>query len=515
MLKKIGKGITIVNASAFAAVILFGGISMFFTYDILQNAQEIQELNEDVIMIDSIHSDIYKLVLDMHHLLLEEDEFTSNDVIELLDSIKNNVLSYISHEHKEKLSGTNRELVILDEMMINIEKLYSVKTIIDKFSASGKFDKDELFLLEEYAYNIEELAGDINVIHVNKMNRWVDASMKKMWMIFYIYILFISLGGFSIYAGHRALLKKVANPIKELATATIEFADGTFDKRVYTESQTEIGLLYKSFNSMADSIQENDEILRKFNEELEEKVIERTAELRETRDALIRAERIAAVGQIAAGVTHEIKNPLNSLAINTQMLMKDLTKKFGAGSSANKSASLIKHEINRINNILEEFVKYAKFPKPKFFNNDINQVIKEVTDLIYDNANESDVTIKLSLQDGIPTLKIDARQFKEIFLNLFQNAIMAMKNGGTLKIKSQLENEKIIITISDTGEGITEENLDNIFTPFFSTKEGGLGLGLPIVQRIIESHGGVISCKSKVNEGTDFEIILPLERVDS
>lgn len=514
MLKKIGRTITIVNAMAFVVVILVGGISIFFTKDILHSAYKIQELSEDIIVTNSIHSDIYRLVLNIHHLLLMEDDITSLEVIPLLENIKKKVEDYRDHELKEELSGTNMELRHLDEMLVNIEKLFVIKEIGLIFSETGQFEKDRLFDLEEYAYNIEEIAEDINKIHINKISRLTDKSLENMWIIFFIYLAFIALGGLSIYAGHRMLLKNVVNPIKTLASATVEFAEGTFDKRVHTDSLTEIGLLYKSFNNMTEKIQENDEILRKFNEELEKKVTERTAELRETRDALIRTERIAAVGQIAAGVTHEIKNPLNSLAISTQMLTKDITEKFGTDSPAHKSASLIKHEINRINNILEEFVKYAKFPAPKFFNNNINQVIEEVADLISDSTKESGVTIKLSLQDSVPSLNIDARQFKEIFLNLFQNAIKAMKNGGILEIKSQIKNEKVIINVSDTGEGISEGNLGIIFTPFFSTKEGGLGLGLPIVQRIIESHGGEIRCKSKENEGTVFEIIIPIERGD-
>lgn len=515
MLNKIGKGITIVNAAAFVVVILVGGVSIFFTKDILHNAYKIQEISEDIITTDNIHTDTYRLVLDIHHLLLEEDEFSSSDVLQVLEEIKKKAEDYRDHELKEELSGTNLELEQLNTILDNIENLYVIKEIIDESTATGKFDKEKLFDLEAYAYDIEETADNINRIHINKITRWINESLSHMWTIFFIYLAFIALGGLTIYAGHWALLKNVVNPIKTLASATVEFAEGTFDKRVHTDSLTEIGMLYQSFNNMAEKIQENDEILRKFNEELEKKVTERTAELRETRDALIRTEKIAAVGQIAAGVTHEIKNPLNSLAISTQMLMKDLTNQSGTDSPAHKSASLIKHEINRINNILEEFIKYAKFPAPKFFDNNINQVIEEVADLISDSTKESGVTIKLSLQDSVPSLNIDARQFKEIFLNLFQNAIKAMKNGGILEIKSQIKNEKVIINVSDTGKGISEKNLGIIFTPFFSTKEGGLGLGLPIVQRIIESHGGEIICKSKVNEGTVFEIILPIARGNS
>jgi signal transduction histidine kinase len=299
----------------------------------------------------------------------------------------------------------------------------------------------------------------------------------------------------------------------------MEFAEGKLEKRVHTDSETEIGLLYNSFNEMAGKLQENDELLRKFNEELEQKVSERTYELqmanhqlRKTRDALIRTEKAAAIGQIAAGVTHEIKNPLNSLAINTQMLLKELAGQFGTDSSIHESASLMKYEVNRINNILEEFVKFAKFPEPNFFENNINQVINETADFISDSARSSNVNIRLTLSDDIPLFIFDARQFKEVILNLTQNGIKAMKNGGELEIKTGMKDRNVIINIIDTGEGIPEKNLQSIFKPFYSTRAGGLGLGLPIVQKIVESHGGKINCTSVTGEGTVFEIVLPVER---
>jgi len=270
---------------------------------------------------------------------------------------------------------------------------------------------------------------------------------------------------------------------------------------------------------MAENLQENDEILRKFNENLEKKVEERTLELqktneqlRNTQNALIRTEKIAAVGQIAAGVTHEIKNPLNSLSINTQMLMRELSDKLGSESSVHETATHIRYEINRINNILEEFVKFAKFPEPQFYDNDINQVVMEVVDLVSESAKEIGVTIKLSLHKDIPSFKFDARQFKEVFINLFQNAMKAIKENGTLDIETSFVSDHVNIRVIDNGVGISERNFEKVFSPFFSTKEGGMGLGLPIVQRIVESHGGKISCASEIDVGTTFDITIPLER---
>jgi len=519
MLRKLGKSITVVNAIAFSIVILVGGVSIYLTKDILHNTYKVEELSKDIITIYGIHADAYRLVLAIHHFLIEQDETYSKDAIEMIDSVTAKLNQYIEEEQHELVHGKNMELGLLNVLSEDVEGFKEIALLMQNYSLTGTFDRDELVAMEAFAYEFEETVKEINKIHLLKIQSWIDGSLSNMWVILFIYLVFITIGGMAIYAGHRVLLKKVVEPIKALAVATIEFAGGTLDKRVYTDSQTEIGQLYQSFNRMAENLQENDEILRKFNEKLEKKVEERTLELQETnkqlkktQNALIRTEKIAAVGQIAAGVTHEIKNPLNSLSINTQMLMRDLSNLLGAESSAHETATHIRYEINRINNILEEFVKFAKFPEPQFYDNDITQVITEVVDLESESAKEAGVTINLLLQRDIPTFKFDARQFKEIFINLFQNAIKAIKESGTLDVETTMADGNVIIKVKDNGAGISEKNLKKIFSPFFSTKEGGMGLGLPIVQRIVESHGGKISCTSEVGTGTVFEITIPLER---
>lgn len=518
MLKKLGKSITIVNAVAFIVVILVGGVSIYLTKNILHSAYKIEALSEDIIKVDNMHADAYRLVLGMHHFLLEEDDDPAY-LTSVLKDLEDEINDYLNEELDELSEGPNLEIKLLQDLLVNVNELKAVSDLAEVYVKTGRFDKDKLYSLEEYAYEIEEVTSEINKVHMKKIGRWTNESLRNMWMIFFIYLVFILIGGLSIYAGHIILLSRVVKPIKELAAATIEFADGKLDKRVYTDAKTEIGQLYTSFNRMAEKIQENDELLRKFNEELENKVSERTSDLRDaneqlklTQAALVRTEKIAAVGQIAAGVTHEIKNPLNSLSINAQMLMKALSKELDSESSVHETATHIKYEINRINNILEEFVKFAKFPEPQFYVNDINQVIQEVVNIVDENAKELGVTIHTSLQNDIQPFNFDARQFKEILMNLFQNALKALKNGGSLGVETTMSAGNLTIRVTDNGEGIPEKNLDNIFSPFFSTREGGMGLGLSIVQKIVESHGGKITCMSEAGKGTTFKITMSLER---
>jgi signal transduction histidine kinase len=518
-MKKLGRIITISNIVAFTAVILVGGISIFLAKDILHNGYMIKEESKNIAFINELYSHSYRLIVAMHHFLIDPDELYSQESLDEILEIEKKTADYKVKEENDLHPAKADELKLVEAILTDIEGLKGVTVVFEEFSKTGRLDKDKLVELEEFAYHIESTVKDINTIHFDKIAKWQEESLSSMWKIMILYIFFITFGGLSIYLGHRLLTKKVVKPIKELASATIDFSEGTFDKRVHTNSKTEIGSLYQSFNKMAGRIQENNELLNRFNEELEKKVQERTFELQNTNEqlyntqkALIRTAKMAAIGQIAAGVAHEIKNPLNSLSLNTQLLLREVAQKFGSESEFYETASSIKFEINRINNILEEFVRFAKFPEPKLSQNNVNRIIKEVAEVLLQNAKNAGITLQLSLQDDIPEFNLDETQFKTVLMNLSLNAFNAMHQGSMFEIKTELRKGNVILYISDTGEGISQKNLEKIFTPFFSTRERGLGLGLSIVQRIIENHGGSITCTSEVGKGTVFEIVFPIER---
>ena len=523
MLKRLDRNITIANLIAFTVAILVGGTSLFLAKNILHNAYKIEQESRNIIFVDSIHTDSYQLVLDLHHFLLKHDSVSLQGAVTLLSRIKEKIEEYKAVEAAEKYEEKNDEIERLDKMARDVQGLGIIKDVFNRVTKTGILSEEDMKLLENseiFAYEIESLTKEINQVHAKKIKQWIGESLSGMWGVTVIYTAVILFGLPLIYITHRLLKRHITSPIKELAYATARFSEGHFEDRVHTDSQTEIGLLYQSFNKMAERLQEHDELLRKFNEELERKVKERTLELhltneqlQKTQNALIRAEKIAAVGQIATSVAHEIKNPLNSLSINTQILLRGIKVKCGPEECPFfESSNLMQYEIRRINNILDSFVSYAKFPEPKFMPNDINQIVREVAAFISSAANEGGISVELSLPDTGPVFLFDRPQIKQVLMNLCQNAIPAMPQGGILKTAITSSDNNVIIIVSDTGIGIPEKNLGRIFTPFFSTNEGGLGLGLPIVQKIIEGHGGRISLRSKVGEGTVFEIVLPVDR---
>ncbi len=513
MFKKLGKIITILNIGGFILVMLVGGTSIFLSQKILDNGYKIEHIGLEINEIDNIRTDSLRLLHHIHTFFITQEPVYSNHANKTVADIRRQISEYAAHEHDSHRIKSRKEKRLFNIILNNVEGLGIVSRILEEFSFAGVLDRAKLRQLENLTYEVEATAIMINKMHLAQIAEWEKNSMTTMWEILVLYIIFISGGGIAVIVGHRLLTKKVVTPIMEVATAALEIAEGTYTKRVHTDSQTEIGKLYQSFNEMAEKLERNDAILRKFNESLERKVGERTVALEEVHAKLRRTEKIAAVGQIAAGVTHEVRHPLNSLSLSVHELSKDISEQLGTDSSAFKSANLFMNEINRINNILEEFIKYARFPEPHFFDNDINKVVEESFDVISDSAKIKGVEVDLMLQDNIPIFEFDSGQLVEVFINLSQNAIRAMENGGILTVSTSVLGGDIIVKVEDTGKGISRKLLDKVFSPFYSTSERGLGLGLSIVQRIIESHGGKINCTSEVGKGTIFIISLPMKKV--
>ncbi len=511
MFKTLGKIITILNIIGFALVMLVGGTSMYFAKHILDNGYKIEHIGIEINEVDNVRTDALRLIHYVHTFFITQDQTYSSHANKTVASLRQQVHDYWNHNHDDHRIKSQKEARLFEVITGNVEGLVLVNKIIEEFAMAGILDRDKLRRLEGLMYEIEDTAITINKMHLNQIAEWEKNSMETMWKILILYVLFVIGGGVSVLMGHRLLTVKVARPIMEVATATLEFAEGRYNKKVHTDSKTEIGKLYRSFNEMVDKLQEKDDLLRTFNERLGNQVKARTMELEKAHEKLRRTEKIAAVGQIAAGVTHEVRHPLNSLSLSAHELSKEIAGKLGEDSTAYKSARLFNYEINRINSILEEFINFAKFPEPCFYENDINIVIKEVVESMFGSIKEKGVRVELVLDESIPSFKFDARQFKEVLINLFENACKATENGGTVEIGTYMSDNNVMVKVLDTGKGISESVLGKIFSPFFSTDDTGLGLGLPIVQRIIESHGGTINCTSKVNQGTAFEITIPKE----
>lgn len=222
---------------------------------------------------------------------------------------------------------------------------------------------------------------------------------------------------------------------------------------------------------------------------------------------LRRAESLAALTTLAAGVAHEIKNPLGSIAIHLQLTEKELKgKKTVKIDTIERYLGIIQEEVDRLNRIVVDFLFAVRPMNIQAEERDLNLVIRELVEFMKFELEKARVRVALSLADRLPRLLIDEKYIKQALLNLVQNSVSAMPDGGTLTIETLHEGPDVILNVTDTGKGIPEEIMDKIFEPYFTTKEFGSGLGLTLVYKIVKEHMGEIQVRSKEGEGTTFSL---------
>jgi PAS domain S-box-containing protein len=239
--------------------------------------------------------------------------------------------------------------------------------------------------------------------------------------------------------------------------------------------------------------------------------IEDITERRKDEYRLRRAENLASLTTLAAGVAHEIKNPLGSISIHLQLLQKALEKKnIKKDSQTDKYFSVLNEEVERLNRIVVEFLFAVRPMNLELREGDINRIISQVMEFVRYEMEQSKIMCLLELDEELPGILLDERYMKQALLNLLTNAKAAMPKGGVLTVATNHADNEIKISVCDTGIGINEENLAKIFEPYFTTKDTGTGLGLTQVYKIIREHQGEITVDSAPNQGSEFKIILPV-----
>jgi signal transduction histidine kinase len=231
--------------------------------------------------------------------------------------------------------------------------------------------------------------------------------------------------------------------------------------------------------------------------------------LQKTFDQLRRADRLAALGQLSAGIAHEIRNPLGSIKGSIEILENEIS----SDNPKHEFIQIIKEETARLNSIIAEFLRFARPPKPSIESISLNNLIESTLVLFEKQETPTQVEIHKHLDVRLPSINLDPDQMRQVLLNVILNSMQAMPEGGVLDVRSGLDDERLraVIEISDTGAGIDEENLERVFDPFFTTKPQGTGLGLAISHQLVQNHNGKISVRNNPDRGATFRIELPVE----
>jgi signal transduction histidine kinase len=438
-----------------------------------------------------------------NNVLLEEKEKWIKTEIDKIPE-RNNI---------DNITGPAFNVYIAD----NGEQFYNfVIPIYEKRSIAEEEFAAQIFGLDEnYGQNEEKLLGVIQVgLTPERIN-------KKMQMI--LWTRSIPLGFIIVLVGIGVsyfIASGVVKPVELLVKITDKVASGDLNQKVEISSRDEIGLLASQFNQMTKSlkqlIDEKEgvmEELKGLNKELSSiniELVQKNEQLEEAQEQLVRTEKLAAVGALASGVSHELRNPLSAIKNAVFLLKRKLSRNAipDIDEKIIQFLDIMDNEIDRSSKIINDLLGFTRVTKPTRSKADINVVINEAISRVEIAEN---IKLSINLQSNLPMVMIDANQIGQVLINLIENACQAMRGSGGLKIRTKVSESFMEIEISDSGCGIPEKEIKKIFDPLFTTKPSGTGIGLAVCHGIIQKHNGVIDVESQERIGTKMFIKLPLE----
>ena len=355
--------------------------------------------------------------------------------------------------------------------------------------------------------NIDEKI--IGILYVGMLERpYIDTTKRVIMAFAVIAILCVFLLlGILIFSTTR-----IIKPLQKMVLATQKIAKGDLTHKLHVKSKDEIGALAESFDKMTGELRMANQKLIEWGKTLEKKVDERTNEIREMQAHLIQQEKLASLGKLAAGVAHEINNPLGGILIYSHLVLEEMKKE---DPHYDNLAKIVK-ETTRCKDIVKGLLQFARPNEPEAIQININATLDETLSLLESQSIFQNITIKKQFSGNLPPVVADSAQLQQVFMNIVLNGAEAMDGNGKFTIKTSLGGDKknIHIEFADTGHGIKEEDKKRLFEPFFTTKEvgKGTGLGLAISYSIIQKHEGTIKVKSEVGKGSTFTVIIPIKR---
>ncbi len=445
----------------------------------------------------------WRILLDQDNVLLEDKEKWIKTEIDKIPVFKN----------IDNIAGPVCNVYTTDngEQFYNfVVPIHEKRSIAEEEFAAQFFGSDE-----DYDHEKETLLGTIQIgLTTERINTKMQAILwtRSIPLGFVIFLVGIGVS-YLIASG-------VVKPVELLVKITDKVAAGDLDQKVEVSSKDEIGLLASQFNQMTRSIKQlidekvvvMDE-LKAANRELSSinaELIHKNEQLNEAQEQLVRTEKLAAVGTLASGVSHELRNPLSAIKNVVFLLKRKLSRKEipDVDGKTTQFLDIMDKEIDRCSKIINDLLEFTRVTKPTRDTADINTVVKDALARVEVAEN---IKVSKNLPSNLPSVMIDSNQISQVLINIIDNACQAMEDGGELKISTRASQSLMEIEIGDSGCGIPENGVKKIFDPLFTTKPTGTGIGLAVCHGIMERHNGQINVKSQKDVGTKMFIKLPLE----
>lgn len=482
----------------------------------------IVRLTEHVKITESIH-------LDMHHLFAELQRAMILKTLDRFDHIQQlrleldqHIARFLdSHIHEKK---DHSEMLIFKEIQDTVVSLGPlIESVRDNVSQGNSPNISDADKMDEVAHRMPLLTRDINELHYRSILQRLDFNKQRIMYILWTYLFLLVGGGILLFLSNELFTRKITRPLTRLAEATKKVAEGDFKLRMQVNSRDEIGLLSHSFNLMAKILEVQNEMGKEFQQHLKQTVKERTRELEEanqvlkdTQEQMFQLEKLRVIGEMYAGLTHEINNPLAVIISKSRILMDEALEMKLPQEMVRELEAIGRHG-GRIAEIIRGLLTFARQEPFEIYPLDLNQVITETVGLVDKAFNRSGIRIEKELLPNLPGIQGSWNHLQQVFFNLLSNARDALQGEGTITIRSYQPERtgEVMVDVIDNGIGIAPEYLPKIFEPFFTTKETGkgTGLGLSVSYGIIKSHGGDIRVASVSGKGSCFTLSFPSIKV--
>ena len=433
-------------------------------------------------------------------IMLEQKAF----VLERLQTLSN----------LDQLSVRGKELV--RKLLDNFSKADPIRDRVVMLSRAEKQEEGRYLVRMELRSIIDHMDADMTEF-LRLQERQLDETLKTtderyirgLWRIFFI-IGSAAVVSLLIFFFLSTMIMK---GVSELVRGAKLVGAGDFTQaKVSIRSKDEFGYMGAVFNEMLDSLAENlserkqsEEQLKEYSKQLEEKI----KELHDTQEQLVRQEKLSVLGQLAGGVGHELRNPLGVIS-NAVYYLKMVQP--DADETIKEYLETISDEVNRSTQIVTDLLDLSRTRPAERERAKISELISEVLDRV---SPSEKVKVATQIGSNLPDLYVDSRQIGQVLENLLTNAYQAMPEGGELIIEARAEEDKVLVSIKDKGSGISQENMEKLFEPLFTTKARGIGLGLAVSKNLVEANGGTIEVITEEGKGSTFTVILPIKEAVS